>query len=153
MPRMITPIILVHHNHHHHHHDHHALLLVHQDGITSYLQTAGRQVSTAGQWIWIEEVRCIEGRDKSAYDGDKDGSGDNASECKFLTNPGLQGSTEACKAIVLAPTRRTKTPATLWWRNWISVKLWVQELDGRLDKENNKKCKTLMIEEWWRLQW
>ena len=58
--------------------------------------------------------RFIEERYKSAYDGDKDGSGDNASECKFLTNPGLQGSTEACKAIVLAPTRRTKTPATLW---------------------------------------
>ena len=61
-----------------------------------------------------EEERCIEGRDKSAYDGDKDESGDNANECEFLTNPVLQGSTEACKAIVLAPTRRTKTPATLW---------------------------------------
>ena len=63
MPRMITPIILVHHNHHHHHHDHHhrhhALLLVHQDGITSYLQIAGRQVSTAGQWIWIEEEMFV----------------------------------------------------------------------------------------------
>ena len=57
--------------------------------------------------------RFIEGRYKSAYDGDKDGSGDNANECEFLTNPGLQGSTEACKAIVLAPTRRSKTPATL----------------------------------------
>ena len=59
-----------------------------------------------------EEERCIEGRDKSAYDGDKDGNGDNANKCEFLTNPGLQGSTEACKAIVSAPTRRTKTPAT-----------------------------------------
>ena len=48
------------------------------------------------------------------FDGDKDGTGDNANNREFLTNPGLHGSTEVCKAIVLAPTRRTKTPATLW---------------------------------------
>ena len=46
-------------------------------------------------------------------DDDDDDADDDYDDYEFLTNPGLQGATEGCKAIAWAPTSRTRTPANL----------------------------------------
>ena len=45
---------------------------------------------------------------------------DDYDDYEFLTNPGLQGATEGCKAIAWVPTSRTRTPANLMMMIMIS---------------------------------